>query len=154
MAQLDSESQGVAILERIGDAVAPNAGDPGQVRPCSVTIDKTCYLPLSPPSDSFGCSKPIDSLSMICNGRSSLATRSPWSLTKATSVDVVWEIFDTGGTKRSESSFQLSCSDGDMNGLEDCGKAQHDGKSNGPGLINEWILEGVIDAGGGLDTTP
>ena len=69
--------------------------------------------------------------------------------------DVYWEIFDAGtGVKLGESKFHLSCSDSDMNGVEDCGKNQGDGKSNELGLINDWLLERIKDEGGALDCTP
>jgi hypothetical protein len=60
--------------------------------------------------------------------------------------DQQWEIFaagDCGGTPVGVSQFHISCSDGVMNGVEDCGKRQGDGKSNDPGLINDWLLEGM-----------
>jgi len=69
--------------------------------------------------------------------------------------DVTWEIFDqTSGNKLGESEFHLSCSDDDMNGEEDCGKPEGDGKSNDAGLINAWLLEGMEDALGSFDCTP
>ena len=64
--------------------------------------------------------------------------------------DVYWEIY-SGGTKLGESKFHLSCSDNDMNAAEDCGKRQGNGKSNESGLINDWILEGMVDADGPFD---
>ena len=41
--------------------------------------------------------------------------------------DVYWEIY-AGAAKIGESVFHLSCSDDDMNGPEDCGSPQGDGK--------------------------
>ena len=67
--------------------------------------------------------------------------------------DVIWEIFQAGGNKIGESTFHLSCSDRDMNGSEDCGKDQGDGKDK-VGFINDWLLEGIVDASGTLDCTP
>ena len=69
--------------------------------------------------------------------------------------DVYWEIFDANsGLKLGESKFHVSCSDPDMNGVEDCGKSQGDGESNDPGLINDWLLERIKDEGGKLNCTP
>ena len=69
--------------------------------------------------------------------------------------DVFWEVFAAGSTnKLGESKFHLSCSDSDMNGIEDCGKNQGDGKSNDPGFINTWQLERIKDEGGVLNCTP
>jgi hypothetical protein len=33
-----------------------------------------------------------------------------------------------------------------MNGPEDCGSRQGNGKSNDAGLINDWLLDGMVDA--------
>jgi len=68
--------------------------------------------------------------------------------------NIIWEIFDAAGSKLGESTLYLWCSDDDMDGADDCGKAEGNGKSNEAGLINDWILEGVVDAAGGLDCSP
>jgi hypothetical protein len=65
--------------------------------------------------------------------------------------DVSWEIFDVSRVKIGESMFHVSCSDDDMDGVEDCGKNQGDGKGNDPGLVNDWLLEGMS---GGVLTPP
>lgn len=124
----------------------------------------------------FACEKPIDSLSMIWNGGSDIAVNA-WKGNVGSTLlagnvfvsdggeltvsgyagspnDVFWEIFDAGtGAKLGESKFHLSCSDDDMDGPEDCGKAEGNGKDNSSGLINDWILEGMIDAKSTLDCT-
>ena len=64
--------------------------------------------------------------------------------------DVFWEVF-SGGTKIGESKFHLSCSDNEMNGAEDCGNRQGNGKGNDSGFINDWILEGLTDGDGPFD---
>ena len=68
--------------------------------------------------------------------------------------DVDWLItFEDGTTGISR--FHLSCSDKDMNGPEDCGKPQGDGKKNKSNCINDWVLEGMVDSAEGiLDCTP
>ena len=65
-----------------------------------------------------------------------------------------WEIFSNAGTttKIGQSTFHLSCSDIDMNGPEDCGKVQGDGKDK-TGFLNNWILEGLSGNGKTLDCT-
>ncbi|NNF16502.1 MAG: hypothetical protein HKN70_07120, partial [Gammaproteobacteria bacterium] len=135
---------------------------------CSVTYVNT-GLP-------FDCTKPIDELTMIWDGASEPIQVKAWKgtvgsellldqsgITAGTEVtvsgyagspnDVFWEIF-SGGTKIGESNFHMSCSDNDMGGADDCGKRQGDGKSNDAGLINDWILEGMVDADGPFDCTP
>jgi len=134
---------------------------------CSLAVYKYCYVP-EPPSDDFVCTKPIDSLTMIWGGTQSIRIKA-WKGTVGSTLladidgitngqevtvsgyagapnDVIWEIFDTGtDNKIGESTFHLSCSDEDMNGPEDCGKYQGDGKAK-PGYINEWILAGMVDS--------
>ena len=63
--------------------------------------------------------------------------------------DVDWLItFEDGTTGISR--FHCSCSDNDMNGPEDCGKPQGDGKKNENKYINDWLLEGMVDSAGGI----
>ncbi len=58
--------------------------------------------------------------------------------------DQVWEIFlSTGPSKIGESKFHISCSDDEMNGAEDCGKRQGNGKGDEAGLIDDWLLAGM-----------
>lgn len=66
--------------------------------------------------------------------------------------DVDW-VFQANGTTYI-SRFHRSCSDPDMNGTEDCGKAQGNAKSTSTSLqglpvLNTWALEGL--AGNGLE---
>jgi hypothetical protein len=70
--------------------------------------------------------------------------------------DVIWEIFDAGtNSKIGESKFHLSCSDQEMDGPEDCGTAQGNGKNNDAGLIKDLLLEGMtLGNGGFFDCTP
>ncbi len=64
--------------------------------------------------------------------------------------DVSWEIFAAWtSTKIGESTFDLSCSDIDMNGPEDCGKLRDNGKTTDTKWINNWIFAG-IDRSSGL----
>ena len=71
------------------------------------------------------------------------------------SNDVFWEIFPAGPgtTKIGESSFHLTCSDRDMDGPEDCGKREGNGKRDEANLINDWLLEGMVDADTTLECT-
>jgi hypothetical protein len=140
-------------------------------------LEKTCEVP-SPPPGPFVCSsaKPIGAITMIWNGSQTininawkgaigstlLATIDGITVGKEVTVsgyagspnDVIWEIFDaTTGLKIGNSTFHLSCSDVDMNGLEDCGKTEGDGKGL-TGYINNWIFEGMAGNGQVLDCTP
>src|SRR6185503_12035052 len=63
--------------------------------------------------------------------------------------DVIWEILDAGtGAKIGDSLFHLSCSDADMNGSEDCGKLQGNGKTTTASYINQWQLVGMTTKNG------
>jgi hypothetical protein len=141
-------------------------------------VDKTCEVVTPPPGD-YVCTKPIDALTMIWNGPQGpgetvtiqaykgdtgaalLAEISGIEVGDEVTVsgyagspnDVIWEIFDANGNKLGESTFHLSCSDQGMNGAEDCGMAEGDGKDKS-GFLNDWLLEGIVDAGGVLNCTP
>jgi protocatechuate 3,4-dioxygenase beta subunit len=144
---------------------------------CSLTVTKTCQVP--PPPTTFDCSdaKPIDELTMIWDGVQNIRIRA-WSDNVGSSTlladidnitpgqevtvsgfagspnDVYWEIFQAGTlTKIGESTFHRSCSDDDMNGPEDCGKLEGDGKDKS-GYINEWLFEGMAGNGQQLICTP
>jgi 5-hydroxyisourate hydrolase-like protein (transthyretin family) len=121
-------------------------------------------------TSAFTCSKPINELTMVWNGSAqtvwvtawkgtigstALATLQPVSRGAALTVsgyagspnDVYWEIFsDPAGTnKLGVSTFHVSCSDADMNGADDCGKPQGDGKGK-TGFLNDWLLKGMVDS--------
>ena len=70
--------------------------------------------------------------------------------------DVVWEIFgDAGYTNLLGTSvYHLSCSDSEMDGADDCGKRQGDGKGNDSSRLNDWLFEGMVDSDETLDCTP
>jgi hypothetical protein len=145
---------------------------------CQLLVTKECVIPPPPPVP-FDCSamKPIDSLSMIWNGSQTIGLKAWKGAINSTLLatinnisngqkvtvtgfagspnDVVWEIFDTtvAGTKIGNSDFHLSCSDADMNGPEDCGKAEGDAKGL-TGFINEWIFAGMAGNGVVVDCFP
>ncbi len=65
--------------------------------------------------------------------------------------DSFWEIFEAGtDTLIGLSGFHRSCSDNEMNDETDCGNRQGNGKNNLTGLINDWILEGLVDEAGNV----
>ena len=66
----------------------------------------------------------------------------------------VWQIFDESMNVLGSSQFHISCSDKNMNGVEDCNKDQGNGKKDDPGLIDTWLLEAIIGDDGTLDCTP
>ncbi len=137
------------------------------VQQCSVEFDGQ-DIPF------FQCQKPIDVLTMIWDGDEAIRVLA-WKGAPGTILladidnigigdevtvsgyagspnDVTWEILQAGtDSKLGESRFHLSCSDRDMNGPEDCGANEGNGKENDPDLINDWIFEGMVDAQGTLD---
>lgn len=149
---------------------------------CNLILKKNCEVP-SPPPGGFVCSsaKPIDSITMIWNGTQTVSIMA-WKGNVGSTLlatinnivtgqevtvsgyagspnDVYWEIFDdssgqSSGQKIGTSTFHLSCSDADMNGPEDCGKAQGNGKTTDTKWTNTWILEGMAGNGQVLDCTP
>jgi uncharacterized repeat protein (TIGR01451 family) len=54
------------------------------------------------------------------------------------------------GASYGTSTFHISCSDDEMNGVEDCGLPQGNGKGNDSGLINQFVLGGMTGENGEL----
>ncbi|WDE07685.1 hypothetical protein SG34_012775 [Thalassomonas viridans] len=148
-----------------------------------------CMVKLDVSSDPghYKCTKPIDGLTMIWSGDKSVEVEAFKGSPHAPSLgkqlvapgdevsfsgfagspkDVYWLIrHATTGHLLGKSKFHLSCSDKHMNGPEDCGSMQGNGKGGGDddddddnrhhgSLINLWKLEGIVDAGGTLNCTP
>jgi hypothetical protein len=66
--------------------------------------------------------------------------------------DLTWHW--TSDVSSGFSTFHVSCSDDDMNGPEDCGKPQGDGKDQAD-FENFWLLDGLAtDSGFEFDCTP
>ena len=158
--------------------VTGNLVPSGAVCEAMDTATVTRVPPPPPPPAPFKCkdAKPLDALTMIWNGSTPdilvsasakgvpLATLVPVSSGGEITVsgyaaadapnDVFWELFDaSSGAKLGESTFHRSCSDDDMDGPEDCGKAEGDGKGKS-GFINDWLFEGMAGNGLSLDCTP
>lgn len=63
------------------------------------------------------------------------------------------EVFLTAGVVGT-SVFHLSCSDTTMDGPEDCGTQQGNGKGDDSSLINDFLFEGMTGENGSLHCTP
>ncbi|WDD96931.1 SdrD B-like domain-containing protein [Thalassomonas actiniarum] len=148
-----------------------------------------CMVKLDISSDPghYKCTKPIDELTMLWTGDNSVEVEAFKGDSHAPSLgkkivapgdeisfsgfagspnDVYWLIHDAEtGHLLGKSKFHLSCSDKHMNGPEDCGNMQGNGKGDhgddddddkghSGSLINLWKLEGIVDAGGTLNCTP
>jgi len=59
-----------------------------------------------------------------------------------------------GGTELGMSEFHVSCSDSEMNGTEDCGTRQGDGRDDDPALLNDWLLDGMAGENGSFICKP
>ena len=171
----------VGVVGSATQPLPPQSGDDlCEVAVCALDVQKTCLV-VPPPATSFSCSdaKPINVVAMIWDGvgtvdlkawKGSVGSTSLGSIAGITPGqevtvvgyagspnDVFWEIFESGTNftaKLGESKFHLSCSDSEMNGPEDCGKRQGDGKSDDSGFINDWLFEGLEGEGQVLDCTP
>lgn len=125
----------------------------------------------------FKCGKPIDGLSMIWDGFDVVRVKA-WKGAPGSALlgeflmvmpgqtvsvsgytgapnDVIWELFNyISGAKLGESTFHISCSDRDMNGPEDCGKRQGNGKTTSAAWLNDWLFDGMVDKDEVLDCGP
>jgi hypothetical protein len=156
--------------------------DCGLIPPdCELVLDKKCRVEVPPPPVFTGsCKGKIQEFTLIWNGSGPIDLQGLNGLTTDfSSADPGDEVtfFGPGGTNdvfvdisgsvQGQSTFHLSCSDDDMDADtesnaqqlqvspagQDCGKFQGDGK-NKDGFINEWLLEGLVDADGAvLDCT-
>jgi hypothetical protein len=146
---------------------------------CTVGEDSLKVTVDLPPQGFFDCSsaKPLNTITFIWDGTQNIKVKA-WKgsvnstlITTVNNVvpgqsvsvtgyagspnDVIWEIFNAStGTKIGESTFHLSCSDSEMNGVEDCGKFEGNGKSDSASFINTWKLEGLAGNGQTLDCSP
>ncbi|MBT8110567.1 MAG: hypothetical protein KJO27_07555 [Gammaproteobacteria bacterium] len=125
---------------------------------CNLFLDKSCRVEAPPPSPDFDkCSGKLQQFTLIWTGAGPITAAGPNNTVtvdtgdEATFVgpfsnnDVVVNI---SGAVNGQSVFHVSCSDEDFNDPSDCGKLSGNGKGNDSGLINDWRLEGFIDADG------
>ena len=166
-----------------GECVTLTVGSPvdetidcGKIPPeCALAVDKKCQVE-PPATGPFECKDKIDALKMIWNGPGTLQSVEALpggndSFPKVeitvengdqvvtvtdyqpSSNDVIWNWVSSDGSGQSE--FHLSCSDDEMDGPEDCGKPQGNGKSNDDNFANVWLLDGLAtDKGFVFDCTP
>jgi len=128
----------------------------------SITVNfaENCSIKFVPGLEPFVCkdAKPIDSLSMIWDGAVPVTVSAAGQAANVTvpgqevtfsglsglGNDVEWTI---SGAVNGISTFHVSCSDDAMNGPEDCGTLQGDGKGDDKGL-NLWLFEGMAGSNG------
>ena len=167
-----------------GECVTLTVGSPvdetidcGKLPPeCALAVDKKCQVEPAA-TGPFECKDKVDALKMIWNGPGTLLSVDALpggndSFPKVeitvengdqvvtvtdyqpSSNDVIWNWVSDGDS--GQSKFHLSCSDHEMDGPEDCGKPQGNGKSNEDDKYdNVWLLDGLTtDKGFVLDCTP
>jgi hypothetical protein len=140
-------------------------------------VATTCEVAPKP----YVCTTPITSLSMQWNGPACVRIAGTAGASPATPFDidgicpgdaitvsgyngnqgndVFWNIYTAGTTGTNgllgQSTFRLSCSDGDMNGPEDCGNTEGDATGTGvcspAPCINQWTFNGMAGGGQTLD---
>jgi hypothetical protein len=160
-----------AVLAGTPTAIPANVTSSGSATQASGTggSDKTgnysriatarpCSKSTLPPSQAFDCDGRITELSMTWNGPSGVnVSANGQTFTgvvngqtvtvggySGSPNDVNWQI---SGAVSGTSQFHLSCSDRSMDGVEDCGSAQGDGKRGNAGL-NSWLLKGLLTTRG------
>lgn len=142
--------------------------------------DPSCAVAFPPPTPPtpFSCDGHIATLKMKWAGSQNIKVVAHYGSTVSTAVlatidnvtpgtvvtvgsyagspnDVIWEIFQAGtNTKIGESQFHVSCSDSTMDGPEDCGSAQGNGKQNIATYLNNWTFVGLTTIKGTTLTCP
>jgi len=129
---------------------------------CSIQVDKKCVVPRAPAPAGGECDGKVTQLTLIWTGTTAVQVagqRTDKSIVQPGEELTLFGPFDgndqvlqlQGGGVGGSSTFHMSCSDDDMNGPEDCGKLQGNGKKSNEG-INLWVLEALIsEKGGGFD---
>jgi serine-aspartate repeat-containing protein C/D/E len=98
--------------------------------------------------------KPITELSMVWNGAGLVDIVTPLGgqfIGVAPGNQITFSTVGVGndvelrisGAVNGSSEFHISCSDPAMNGSDDCGSNQGDGKSNESFFINTWLFDGM-----------
>ncbi|MBT8143619.1 MAG: hypothetical protein KJO55_02900 [Gammaproteobacteria bacterium] len=162
----DSDSDLEVIFRLQGDGMSR----------CAINVEAGCHV-ASLATELYQCSKRVNSLRMTWVGTQDVRVRayngkpddplvaefdlvSPGETIEIPPMDnppddVIWEIFDiVSGDRLGESKFRLACDDEEMNGPEDCGVLQGNGKDNKSELINAWQFSGLTDSSGLVDCTP
>ena len=143
--------------------------------PCNLTLNKTCEIVQPPTTDWASCKGKLQQFSLIWPSSGGTVNVSGIANDAAGGVvnpgqRVTFkgpfasnDLFLTiSGAQNGQSTFHVSCSDKDMDGLtatnlsqlqlpgksQDCGKDQGDGKAKSGSWINTWLLDGLVDAEG------
>ena len=125
---------------------------------CEVAVEKTCAIVTPPQPEVLTCNdlKDVTALTMIWNGSDgvTLTTELGQVISDVNKGDVVYlnspkdltgNDFDVtiSGADTGMSRFHISCSDDEMDGYEDCGLPEGDGKDNDSSLLNSFLFGGM-----------
>lgn len=166
-------AEGAGSRTPVEDSNPSHYCNPPQVA-CDLKLDKSCEIVQPPTLDWADCKGKLQQFSLIwpSNGGtiniSGIANNAPGGVVNPgqrvtftgpfSSNDLFLNI---SGAANGQSTFHVSCSDKDMDGLtatnlsqqqlpgktQDCGKFEGDGKAKS-GFINTWLLDGLTDADG------
>lgn len=142
---------------------------------CNLMLDKTCEIVQPTGPDWASCKGKIQEFKMIWPSTggtiniSGIANDAPDGVVKPGQKVTFSGPFSSNdlylnlsGAVNGQSTFHVSCSDKDMDGLtatnlsqqqlqdktQDCGKFEGDGKAKSGTWINTWLLDGLVDAEG------
>lgn len=147
--------QATAHVDKPGWSTVTLEGETADGQVCTAT-DSLKITMAGPAPEPFVCkdAKPLTQLSLTWTGPSgaNVVTESGQSFANVQNgQEIIFDLNGVGGdaeltvsgSVHGESKFHLSCSDDDMNGPEDCGKLQGNGKKGDSDLLNLWRLEGI-----------
>lgn len=128
---------------------------------CTLEVDKKCIVPTQPIALAGECDGKVVQLALIWRGSSPVQVsgqQTDKTLVNPGESLTLFGPFDgndqdlflqtAGGS--GTSTFHMSCSDDEMDGPEDCGTLQGNGKKDSGG-VNLWELAGLVSTDGGFD---
>ncbi len=157
----DCQPDGVSACVALGSRGINLNRDCGIIPPpppkCDLVIDKTCRVETPPPPAFDKCKGKLQQFSVIWTGAditvSGLPNDAPGGAVSNNQKVTFFGPFsqndvlvDIAGAVSGQSKFHMSCSDDDFNSPDDCGKPAGNSKNNDSGFINDWQLQGFIDA--------
>ncbi len=146
--------------EECDDPNDPACSNTCELLGCDIEVDKFCTVLATPGGPNCSDIKDITGLSMIWDGPDGVTVSTPSGtfspVNKGDEISFSTPSKDTtisiSGAVTGTSTFHVSCSDEDMNGPEDCGMLEGNGKKNNEGL-NLWLFEGMTGEKGSFDCT-
>ncbi|WP_371375149.1 hypothetical protein [Thalassotalea aquiviva] len=134
-------------------------GMTGETGSFACGLDNTGVVEPTAAPQPIDCSdiKDITSLSMIWNGASGvdIETENGQLFSNVQNGNkITFDVLENdtdlfiSGAVTGTSRFHKSCSDADMDGNNDCGTAQGNGKDNNSGLVNSFLLDGMTGVNG------